>query len=113
MFPSESISIFSAAGFLGSPGIVIIFPVIATINSAPAFILISFTCILNGSLHSKFFGSSENEYCVFAIHTGYLENPSFSIFSISSRASLEYSTPSAPYILQATFSIFSFIVSSS
>ena len=41
-------------------------------NSAPAFISTSLICISKGSLHSKFFGSSENEYCVFAIQTGKL-----------------------------------------
>ena len=65
MLPFLSISIFSAAGILGNPGIVIILPVIITINSAPAFNTTSLICILNGCIHSKFFGSSENEYCVY------------------------------------------------
>ena len=48
MLPFLSISIFSAAGILGNPGIVIILPVIITINSAPAFNTTSLICILNG-----------------------------------------------------------------
>ena len=72
MFPFSSKSMFSADGTFGSPGIVMILPVSTTINSAPALNTTSCTCILNGSLHSKFLGSSENEYCVFAIHTGKL-----------------------------------------
>ena len=39
--PFSSISIFSAAGTLGNPGIVKIFPVIITIKPAPAFNSIS------------------------------------------------------------------------
>ena len=65
-------SICSDAGCLGKPGIVIIFPVNTTINSAPAFNFNSFTCIVNGSLHSKFLLSSDREYCVLAIHIGNL-----------------------------------------
>ena len=53
---------FSAAGILGSPGIVIILPAIATTKPAPAFKLTSLIVILNGSLHSKFLLSSEKEY---------------------------------------------------
>ena len=52
----------SAAGTFGSPGIVIIFPVFTTINSAPAFNSTDEICILNGLSHNKFLGSSENEY---------------------------------------------------
>ena len=62
MFPFSSKSILSADGTLGNPGIVIIFPVNTTMNSAPARKTTSCTCILKGSLHSKFFGSSEKEY---------------------------------------------------
>ena len=61
MFPFSSMSIFSAAGTFGSPGIVKIFPVMTTINSAPASNATFCTCILNGSAHSKFLGSSEKE----------------------------------------------------
>ena len=88
--------IFSAAGILGNPGIVIIFPANATINPAPFFNCISFICILKRFLHSKFLLSSEKEYCVFAIHIGNLSHFNFSILFIFSSALLEYSTLSAP-----------------
>lgn len=47
MFPFSSISIFSAAGTFGSPGIFIISPVNATTNPAPADIVTCLTVILN------------------------------------------------------------------
>ena len=112
MFPFSSTSIFSDAGIFGSPGIVNMFPVSITINPAPVFNITSFTCILNGSSHNKFFASSENEYCVFAIHTGNFPYPCFCKSSIFLFASSVYSTPSAPYIFVAIFSIFCFILSS-
>ncbi len=65
MFPFSSKSIFSAEGILGNPGIVIILPVNTTINSAPALNTTSCTCILKGSLHSKFLGSSEKRILCF------------------------------------------------
>jgi len=54
IFPSLSISICSAAGTLGRPGIVKIFPVLTTINPAPAFTLTSDTLIL------KFLGAPKS-----------------------------------------------------
>jgi hypothetical protein len=60
----------TAAGTFGSPGIVITFPVLTTINPAPPLNSTDLTVILNGSFIINFFGSSDNEYCVFAIHTG-------------------------------------------
>lgn len=112
MCPFSSISIFSATGTFGSPGIVKIFPVIITINPAPAFKTTSSTCMLNCSLHSKFLGLSDNEYCVFAIHTGNFLYPIFSIKSIFSFAFLEISISFAPYISFDIFFIFSSILSS-
>ena len=103
---------FSAAGILGSPGIVIIFPAKTTINPAPDFNSIFLTWILYSPLHSKFLGSSEKEYCVLAIHIGNFPYPNSSIFLISDNASSEYSTDFAPYILLATFSIL-FVIESS
>ena len=96
MLSFSSISIASAAGFLGSPGIVIIFPVRITTKPAPLLNSISWTWILNFSLHSRFLGSSENEYCVFAIQIGKFPKPNLVIVSIFSSAKLVYSTPSAP-----------------
>ena len=72
MLPLLSMSMFSAAGCFGKPGIVIIFPVKMTINSAPAFKYTSLTWIVNGSLHYKFFGSSDKEFCVLAMQIGKL-----------------------------------------
>ena len=62
MFPSSSISILSAAGIFGNPGIVIISPHTITINSAPADNLTSLMGIswLDGA--PRFVGSVENEY---------------------------------------------------
>ena len=106
MSPFSSISMLSAAGTFGSPGIVMIFPARTTINPAPDFISTFLTCILYLLLHSKFFGSSEKEYCVLAIQTGNFPYPNFSIFSISLFASSEYSTSWAPYILVETLRSF-------
>ena len=72
------------------------FPEIATINSAPFFRITSRTCKLNFSFPIISLGSSDNEYCVFAIHTGKFDFPNFSICLIDSNASSEYSTSSAP-----------------
>ena len=55
-------SIASAAGTLGRPGIVIIVPVITTINPAPFETLISLTWILKSVGRPSFFASSEREY---------------------------------------------------
>ena len=55
-------STVSATGFFGNPGIVVIFPANTTINPAPAFNSTFPILISNGSSHSKFLGSSENEY---------------------------------------------------
>ena len=60
----------SAAGTLGSPGIVIIAPQTTTINSAPEDNLISLTgkaCPVGAPLR---LGSVEKLYCVFAIQRG-------------------------------------------
>ena len=46
MIPSAVMSMFSAAGFFGSPGIVRIEPVSATMNPAPAEIFSSRTVTL-------------------------------------------------------------------
>lgn len=62
MFPFSSTSMFSEAGFLGSPGIVMTSPVKATIKPAPAEILYSFIVISKFLGLPSFFGSSLNEY---------------------------------------------------
>ena len=75
-------SINSAAGFFGSPGISIISPAIATINPAPADILISFIFTVNPSGRPRSAGLSESDFCVFDIHTGKFPYPSFSSFNV-------------------------------
>ena len=101
MFPFSSMSMPSAAGIFGRPGIVIILPVIATMKPAPAFRIISLTVILNGSSHCRFFGSSENEYCVFAIQIGKFPKPK-SFICFGDRVSLGVpKCPGIHYIDQA------------
>ena len=86
----------SAEGDFGSPGIVIIFPVSTTINSAPAETLTFLTVTLNPVGAPSSAASSEKLYCVFAIQTGNFENPSFSSVSISFFALGVKSTTSQP-----------------
>ncbi len=63
--PSSVTSIAWAAGTLGNPGIVITFPVITTINSAPADTLTSRTYISKSQGRPSFWGHPrENiEFC--------------------------------------------------
>ena len=75
IFPFSSTFICSAAGIFGNPGMVIILPLRATIKPAPFFNATSLIVILNGSLHCRFFGSSDKEYCVLAIHIGKFDFP--------------------------------------
>ena len=72
ILPFSSISISYAAGFFGSPGIVKIFWVSATIKPAPWFSLISLIVISYSLSGFRFFGSSDREYWVFATHIGKL-----------------------------------------
>ncbi len=58
-------SICSAAGTLGNPGIVIIFPANATTKPAPAFKLISLIVILYFPLSCRFFASSDKRILCF------------------------------------------------
>ena len=75
IFPFSSTSIRSAAGDLGSPGIVMISPVSATTKPAPAETFRFRTVTVNPSGAPSRAGSSEKEYCVFAVQTGSLSNP--------------------------------------
>lgn len=106
-----SISIFSAAGIAGRPGMVIMFPAKTTMNSAPPFISTFLIVILYFPSHFKFFGSSENEYCVLAIQTGSFPYPFFSAISMFSFAKSSNITSSAPYTFLQTLLILSFIMS--
>ena len=85
-----------AAGFLESPGIVIIEPVMATINPAPADTYISLTVISKSLGLPSFVASSESEYCVFAIHIGSSEYPCLLRLFISFSTFNVYLTPLAP-----------------
>ena len=70
IFPSSEMSMPSAAGTFGSPGIVIISPAYATIKPAPALTFIPLIVMRKEEGAPVFFGSSENEYWVFAMQTG-------------------------------------------
>ena len=69
-------SIFSAAGTFGRPGIVIMSPVSATMKPAPAETLRLRTVIVNPSGAPRLAASSENDYCVFAMQIGRSPTPS-------------------------------------
>jgi hypothetical protein len=94
MFPSSSISIFSAAGLEGRPGILIMVPAIGIINPAPAAMSNSRILRVNPEGRLVSLGSSEREYCVFAMQqVGYqadfVEKPDLlfgfdTVFNISS-----------------------------
>ena len=66
-----------AAGTFGSPGIVIISPLKATINPAPIDGFKSRIVIVNPFGLANNFGLSDNEYCVLAIQIGKLSQPFF------------------------------------
>ena len=66
----------SAAGRLGSPGIVIIFPASATIKPAPAETLTFLIVTVKSSGAPSFRGSSLKLLCVFAMQTGSFPKPS-------------------------------------
>ena len=68
-------SIFSAAGISGKPGILIILPVIGMINPAPAAISICRTVTTKSFGRPSNFGLSDSDFCVLAIHTGSLSKP--------------------------------------
>ena len=75
MTPFSSTSIFSAAGTLGSPGIVIISPVRATRKPAPAHTFRLRTVTSNPLGAPIRAGSSEKEYWVLAMQMGRPPNP--------------------------------------
>ena len=86
----------SAAGTLGSPGMVIIEPQTTTMNSAPLDNLTSLTDNVWPDGAPFNLGSVEKLYCVFAIQTGNLPNPACSIFLT---CSLIFSSTSIPFAL--------------
>jgi hypothetical protein len=79
----------SAAGTRGRPGMVMISPVIATTNSAPAESRSSRTGTVWPVGAPRLFGSVENEYWVLAMQIGSLPKPpaSRSLNAVSTEAS--------------------------
>ncbi len=96
IFPSLSISIPSATGVGGNPGIRIISPRIGITKPAPAAYSNSLTVTIKFLGRPIFVSLSENDFCVLAIQTGKLSKPSFLISSSPTLALGEYSTSSAP-----------------
>ncbi len=96
MVPSGCIRIFWAAGSLDKPGIVIMSPASATTNPAPADGRMSLTCSVNPLGAPSLVASSENDYCVFAMHTGVSPNPNFGNNSIARSAAGANATAPAP-----------------
>jgi len=99
-------SIFSAAGVFGKPGIRIIVPAIGTIKPAPDESSTSLILTVNPSGRPLMFGSSESDFCVLAIQTARFPKPSFAILSSWLLAFIVYSTWSAPYNSLQIVSIF-------
>ena len=86
----------SAAGLAARPGMVMIDPVFTTTNPAPADGVTSRTVIRKPRGRPSSAGSSENEYCVLAIHTGAFARPNDSRRSSSAVTPRWKSTPEAP-----------------
>ena len=68
----------TAAGFLPSPGIVMMSPVSTTTKPAPAETRASRTVISNPSGRARFLGSSLSDYWVLAMQIGRSPNPNLS-----------------------------------
>src|SRR5467141_1080331 len=94
--PSGRSRIRSAAGLLPRPGIVMMSPANATTNPAPAEGRMSRTCSVNPVGAPSCVASSENEYCVLAMHTGVSPSPSFGNSSSARSATGANPTPAAP-----------------
>ncbi len=89
MTPFSSTSIFSAAGTLGNPGMVMMSPVCTTTKPAPALTRTLDTVTVNPSGRPSFPGSSDREYWVLAMHTGRPPKPMASSRSSSREAAEE------------------------
>ena len=76
ILPLSSTSILVAAGTFGRPGMVMISPVSASINPAPAEILRFLTVTSKSVGAPSFVWSSVKLYCVLATQIGQLPNPS-------------------------------------
>ena len=95
ILPFSSTSIFSAAGTLGKPGIVIMSPVRATRNPAPAETFRFRTVMVKSRGAPSLAASSEKDYWVFAMQIGSLSKPRASSSFICFRAPAVSSTPLA------------------
>src|SRR5690348_10561515 len=73
--PASFTSIDAARETFGSPGISIMFPEITTTNPAPAEREASVTRSVHPVGAPRILGSSVNEYCVLAMHTGNFPYP--------------------------------------
>ena len=113
MVPSSARSIRDADGSLGSPGMVIMSPHTTTTKPAPADKRTSRTWSSWPVGAPRKVGSVENEYCVFAMHTGNVLYPSRSKRSSRRRALASHVTWLAPYTRVAMASTFSMRDSSS
>src|SRR5659263_724430 len=99
-------SIFSADGTDGNPGIRIIEPALGTIKPAPEESSTFRMRVVKSRGLFLVVWSSDRDFCVLAIHTARLSKPSSLIFFNCSLASRVYSTFRAPYINVAMVSIF-------
>ena len=107
MRPVSSTSIFSAAGTLGRPGMVMMSPVRATINPAPALTFRFRTVTVKPRGAPSSAGSSEKEYWVLAMQMGSAPKPS-SVSCLACFFALAVkTTPSAWYIRLQMASSFS------
>src|SRR5206468_11752606 len=96
MLPLASMSIPSAPGTLGSPGIVRLSPAYATTKPAPAERATSRIVTVNPRGRPGRFGSSLREFCVLATHTGSRPYPSASNRASLAAAAGASAMPSAP-----------------
>ena len=96
MRPSSVTSIFTAAGTFGRPGIVMMSPASATTKPAPALTFAARIVRVKSSGAPSFFGSSEKDYCVLAMHTGIAPQPSLSSWASVFAAAGEKATSFAP-----------------
>ena len=96
ILPFSSMSILSAAGRRGRPGMVIISPVSTTMKPAPAEILTFLTVTVKPSGAPSRVGSSEKLYCVLAMQTGRPPKPSEASLSICLRAAGRILMPLPP-----------------
>ena len=89
MSPLAAMDMPSAAGTFGSPGIVMMSPALATTKPAPAEPYTSLMVMRNPLGTPRRVGSSVNEYCVLAMHTGVSPSPMLVRYSMFRSAAAE------------------------